>query len=80
MHFCVPHCAWYQWMPEENVRSPETGVTASCKLPFGSWELNLGSLEDEPVLLTSEPSFQSHDELFSNGNLLFQWITIVISS
>ena len=30
----------------ESVRSPGTGVTDSCELPCGCWELNLGRLED----------------------------------
>ena len=28
------------------------------KPPCGYWELNLGPLEEQPVLLTAEPSFQ----------------------
>lgn len=31
----------------------------SCQLLCGSWEPNLGPLRDQPVLLTSEPSFQT---------------------
>lgn len=33
-----------------------TGVRGSCKLLCGYWELNLGSLEEHSVLLTTEPS------------------------
>jgi hypothetical protein len=40
------------------VRSPETGVTDSCELPCWCWELNLDPLEEQPVLLTTEPSLQ----------------------
>jgi hypothetical protein len=42
------------------------------KLPCDCWDLNLGSLEEQAVLLTSEPSLQSHDKLFSKGILLSQ--------
>ena len=37
---------------------PGTGVTDSCELPCGCWELNPGPLEEQPVLLTAEPSPQ----------------------
>jgi hypothetical protein len=42
----------------EGARSPGTEVTDSCELPCGCWELNLGPLEEQPVLLTMEPSLQ----------------------
>ena len=38
------------------VRSPGTGIKDSCELPCGYWELNSGPLEEQPVLLTTEPS------------------------
>jgi hypothetical protein len=37
----------------------------SCELPYGCWELNLGPLEEQPVLLTAEPSHQPHISVFS---------------
>jgi hypothetical protein len=40
----------------EGVGSPETGLTDSWELPCGCWELNLSPLEEQPVLLTAEPS------------------------
>ena len=33
-----------------------------CEPPCGCWELNSGSLEEEPVLLTPEPSLQPKNE------------------
>ena len=43
-------------MPEDGVKSPETGVLDGCKLPRGcSWS-NLCPLEDQPVLLATELS------------------------
>jgi hypothetical protein len=39
------------------VRVSDVGVTDSCELPCGCWELNLGGpLEEQPVLLTTESS------------------------
>ena len=31
-------------------------ITDGCEPPYGCWELNLGPLEEQPVLLTTEPS------------------------
>jgi hypothetical protein len=50
--FCLHVCLC------ESVGAPETGVTKSCDLPCGCWELNLGPLEELPVLSTTEPSLQ----------------------
>ena len=38
------------------VRVSDLGVTDSCKLPCGYWELNLGPLEGQLMLLTTEPT------------------------
>jgi hypothetical protein len=46
----------------ECVRSLGTGVTDSCELEFGCWELNLGPLEEQRVLFT-KPSLQPTSEL-----------------
>ena len=51
-------CAWCLWWPEEGIGSPGTGVTDSCELPCGCWELNPGPLEEQSVLLTTGPSLQ----------------------
>ena len=47
-------------MPENsrNIRFPETGVTDRCEMPCGYWALNASPLEEQPVLLTAEPSLQ----------------------
>ena len=42
----------------EGIRSPGIGVTDSGELPCGCWELSPGPLEEQPVLLTTEPSLQ----------------------
>jgi hypothetical protein len=38
------------------VRVSDIGVTDTCELPCGCWELDLGPLEEQSVLLTTEPS------------------------
>ena len=45
--FCLYACLC------EAVRSTRSGVTDSCELSCGCWELNPGPLEEQPVLLTS---------------------------
>jgi hypothetical protein len=50
--FCLHVCLC------EGVRSPGTGVTDIYELPCECWELNLGPLEKQPALLTTEPSLQ----------------------
>lgn len=42
----------------EGLGSPKTGVTDTHVLPHGSWELNLGPPEEQPVLLAAELSLQ----------------------
>lgn len=57
LYVCL--CAmWTQCpgMPEEDVGSIGTQVTNSCEPLYGRWELNLGPLEKEPVLLTADDS------------------------
>jgi hypothetical protein len=44
----------------EEAGFPGTGLTDSCKLPCGCWELNLSPLKDQPMpILTMEPSRQT---------------------
>jgi hypothetical protein len=51
--------------------TPGPGVTDSCELLCGLWELNPGPLEEQPVVLTAEPSLQSlkaylHIDIYSD--------------
>ena len=39
--------------------SPGTGAIASCEPPCGTWGPNPGPLEEQQMLLTTEPSLQS---------------------
>jgi hypothetical protein len=41
--------------PEEGVRKPGTGVIENYKVSFKLWDSNLHPLEENPVLLTTEP-------------------------
>ena len=43
---------------------PGTGVTNGCELPCGCWELTPGPLEEQSVILTTEPSRQFWDILY----------------
>lgn len=43
----------------EVVKFPETGVTDYCKLSHCCWELNLGPLEEQPMLFSADSSPQS---------------------
>jgi hypothetical protein len=55
-------------------------IIDGCKPPYGCWELNSGPLEDQPVLLATDPSFQNQHEnlrllliLFINWHSLSQF-------
>lgn len=50
--------AWYPWKLGEGVGPSGTGVTDGYEPPCGCWELNLGPLEEQPVLVTIELSHQ----------------------
>jgi hypothetical protein len=39
-------------------------ITDSCEPPCGFWDLNSGSLEEQSVLLTAEPSLQPDKFIF----------------
>jgi hypothetical protein len=50
--FCLHICLC------ESYGTSGTGVTDSCVLSCGCWELNSGPLEEQPVLFTVKPSLQ----------------------
>ncbi|XP_052021605.1 death domain-containing protein CRADD isoform X2 [Apodemus sylvaticus] len=54
---CVP-CACLPQRPAGGVRFHGTRVSDSCELPCGSWELNLGLLEEQLVISTTKPPLQ----------------------
>jgi hypothetical protein len=51
MYVSVALCAWYLGRAE-GVDFPGTRVADSCGLSCGCWIVNLGPLEEQPVLLT----------------------------
>ena len=60
------HCvhAWYLQKPEEGTGSLGTGVKEDCQPQGERWKLNPGPLQEQPVLLTAEPSLQSLHLIF----------------
>jgi hypothetical protein len=54
MHITFPQ---HPQRPEKYDGSLGTGVIEGCESLCGDWELNLGPLQVQPVLLTTEPSF-----------------------
>lgn len=45
--------------PEEDFRSPGSGVKAGCELSYRCLELNLGSPREQPMLLTTKQCLHS---------------------
>lgn len=58
-------------LPEEGVKTFGTGVTDGCEPWYRFWGLNLGSLQEQQVLLSPEPSLQPEVWL-SWGKILFK--------
>ena len=50
-------------------RAPDY-ITDGCEPPCVCWELNSGPLEEQPVLLSSEPSLQPLESVFLTTDLL----------
>lgn len=48
------------WLAEEGVGSPGTGVTDSWELSCGCWEMNLNPLKEQPMLLMTGLSSPSN--------------------
>ena len=48
------HCCSLQ----KHLKRTSDPITDVCEPPCGCWELNLAPLEEQPVLLTTEPSLQ----------------------
>ena len=56
-------------MPELQKRASDP-ITDGCLPPCGCWELNSGLLEEQPVLLTTEPSLQPLHFIFETTKVL----------
>jgi hypothetical protein len=50
--------AWCPKNPEEGIRYPQNRDRDGCELPCEYWNLNLGPLEDQAVILITMPAFQ----------------------
>lgn len=57
LFLCRP-CVQCPQSPVQEFRSSESGITDHCKIPCGCRGSNPGCLEEQPVLLMSEPSLQ----------------------
>ena len=53
MFFCLRTCL------QARKNAPDL-ITAGCKPPFGCWEFNSGPLDEQAVLLITEPSLQTN--------------------
>ena len=51
------------YIPAGQKRAPDI-ITDGCEPPCGCWELNSGPLEEQPVLLTTEP-YPQHPSFLS---------------
>lgn len=51
-------CAWCLWM-SDYVTYARTRVMGGCEPTCRYWELNLGPLKEQQILLTIQPSLQS---------------------
>ena len=58
IHDCCPQ------RPEEGIGSPGTRATYCCQPLCGCWELKLGSLEEQPMLLAADLSLQTPVVIF----------------
>ena len=59
MCMSISFCFMYMSPKEEDIGSPGDGVTHGCDPSCGYWELNPVSLQEQPVLLATEPSLQT---------------------
>ena len=53
VYLCIMCVQCPQW--PKGIGSPRPGVTDDCEPPYGSLELNLSPLKEQPALLTTEP-------------------------
>ena len=60
-------------MPSGQKRAPDI-ITDGCEPPCGCWELNSGPLEEQAMLLTTEPSLQPQLDSLDTQRLYSVWI------
>jgi hypothetical protein len=61
LYMLVHYCS-----PQTHQKRASDPIADSCEPPCGCWELNSGPLEEQPVLVTIEPSLQPQ-ALFSKA-------------
>lgn len=49
-------CAWHPWKPKASDRCPRIAIIDGYKPTCGCWDLHLGLLKEQPVLLTISPA------------------------
>jgi hypothetical protein len=52
-------CAWCSWRPEEDIRTPEAGLTDGYEKPQRCWKSNTGSFGRAAQLITMLSHFFS---------------------
>lgn len=67
---CMPCAHRDMWRPEESVIN---GVTDAWELLCGCWEQSMGPMEEQQVLLVTDPSLQTRG-MRSLNHILFQGI------
>ena len=60
---CVPGAC----KARKGIGYPEVGVTDDGELPCKCWAPNLDLAQEQPVLLTPEPSLQPHRFIFTSN-------------
>lgn len=60
---CVPQACWNSRKSEGGIRSPGTEVTVGCKTPCGYLKPNLDPLQEQQMLLPTEPYFNGESYL-----------------
>lgn len=63
-------CAQCLRRPEDNVRSPETGIADSCEQPYGCWELKMGLFGRTVNVFKAEQSLQPLHQILLLSKLL----------
>ena len=63
----------------EGVRSPRTGIIDSCDKPCGYWDLYLGPLKEQTMLLTDETSLQPLGQISnSRSSMSATWWNLIL--
>lgn len=64
MYVSTPHTCNAFGTQKRVLEPPGIGVMVGCEPPYGFWELNLGLLQEQQVLITAEPSLLGLNSYF----------------